>query len=97
MELSSWSLNLAAQRSATTASAPADFTASAPVTVSSRVLCAVRPLVASLPLVSVVLFELLRVLQGEPAKHAGEGDRDAEQVVRRQVGSDGPLPEQFVT
>jgi peptide/nickel transport system permease protein len=56
-------------------------------------------LVASLLLASVALFLLLRVLPGDPANALLTVNATPEQIeaARRQVGSDRPLPEQFVT
>ncbi|GIG88746.1 ABC transporter permease [Plantactinospora endophytica] len=56
-------------------------------------------LVASLLFASVALFLLLRVLPGDPANALLTVDATPEQIeaARRQVGSDRPLPEQFVT
>lgn len=56
-------------------------------------------LVASLLLASAVLFVLLRLLPGDPANALVSVGATPEQVVaaQKQIGSDRPVPEQFVT
>ncbi|MEV8401854.1 ABC transporter permease [Streptomyces niveus] len=56
-------------------------------------------LAASLLLASVVLFLLLRLLPGDPANALASVGASPEQLAaaRQEIGSDRPLPEQFVT
>lgn len=56
-------------------------------------------LAASLLLASVVLFLLLRLLPGDPANALTSVGASPEQLAaaRQEIGSDRPLPEQFVT
>lgn len=55
-------------------------------------------LLVSLALASVVLFVLLRMLPGDPANALTSVGASAEQIAaaRESIGSDRPLPEQFV-